>query len=138
MSWKEKIILADTFTASADITNALGKFVKHGNTTSGFNGVASAASDLLAGVIYVGGAGDGTTQFNATISSGDLVHVALAGKVMIRAGAAFNAGVELTADSSGRGVAASSGNVVRAVALTAATAANELVPALLTGLYYKA
>jgi hypothetical protein len=123
---KEKIILADTYVNGATITNAFGKIVAL-QAASPFVRAASAATDTLYGVIYSGGQGVGTSQLNASINAGEIVHMALEGIAMVRLGATVAAGAKLTANAAGEAITATTGNNTIGVALLAGVA-GEYVP----------
>ena len=91
---------------------------------------ASAATDDIIGVSQIG-------THNPPISALNDGYAATAGmnckvwigpdRGQVEAGAAFNSGAELTADSQGRAVAASTGNKVGGYARGTATAAGQLI-----------
>lgn len=62
---------------------------------------------------------------------GNIMHL---GITLVRSGAAFALGAKLKSDAAGKAIAGTgSAQIVRAVALEAATAANQLIPVLLIG-----
>lgn len=91
---------------------------------------ASANTDDIIGVSQIG-------THNAPITGLNDGYAAIAGmnckvwivgdRAQVEAGAAFNAGAELTADSQGRAVSASTGNKVVGYARDTATAAGQLI-----------
>jgi|SRR5690606_29835009 len=82
-------------------------------------GLATAGSDVVVGVMQ-----------NKPQVAGQAATVSIHGVSMVMAGAALDAGDSVEADSTGRAITATTGNV-NGIALAAATQANELVPVLL-------
>ena len=103
-----------------DSQSAIGKFlfVKPGSA-DGTATLATAATDLITGV-----------NGELDVVSGERHDVTHIGITYLVAGAAFARGAKLTSDSSGRGVAAATGNQVGAVALESAAAAGDMVRVL--------
>jgi hypothetical protein len=113
--------LIKSYVAGADL--AAWRFVKFSAADTVTLGAA--ATDVIIGI---------TTDVAA--ASGERQDVNLTGFTLIEAGAAFSRGAKLTADSVGRGVTAAPAtgvnNNVGAMALEAATAAGDIVRAVLT------
>jgi hypothetical protein len=107
-----------TFKANADMANPY-RIV---TLSAGQNEVelANAATDELLGVIA------------HKADAGKAVKVHVLGSFLVEAGAAITKGARVTSDSSGRAVAASTGNMVLGRAQQAATAAGELVEVFFT------
>lgn len=85
-------------------------------------GLCTAGTDASVGVLQ-----------NKPQNVGMAATVAIFGVSFVVAGAAVAAGAEVTADSSGRAVATTSGDTTAGVALAAASAAGELIPVLIKG-----
>jgi hypothetical protein len=83
-------------------------------------GLATAEADVVIGVMQ-----------NKPQVNGQAATVAIHGVSMVMAGAAFDAGDAVTADSEGRAVSGGTAGTERGIALAAAGQANELVPVLL-------
>src|SRR5689334_1292939 len=87
-------------------------------------------------VLTAAGAASAGVQQDKPTAQGDAGSVAVVGQVSkVVAGAAFNAGAKLMVDGSGRGITATTGNFVNAIALEAAAGAGSVVSALLVGPY---
>ena len=111
----------------------------------GFSFTRPAAGDLSAaqytfvtvpdsaGRVTTAGAGVNSLgiQQNAPAAIDRGVTIVADGISKMKAGAAITIGAKLMSDDSGRGIAATSGNSVLAIALSAATAANQIIPVLL-------
>lgn len=101
----EKLILTTTIAATANLTK--GRFVSYAGAVCG------AAARAL-GVA------------NANYDSGEQAGVAVAGELIVEAGAAVAVGVEVESDASGRAITKSAG-IVNGVARDAATAAGQFI-----------
>lgn len=116
-------LLIKEYTATAAAIEA-SRFVKFDGTDKTKVLKAAAATDAIVGV----------SQETVATAASERISITHLGVVRITAGAAFNPGALLTSDSSGRAVAAApsagTNNRVGAVALEEATAAGDLVLAL--------
>lgn len=91
------------------------------------------------GQIALTGAGalaDGVLQ-DAPNAQGVEGQVGILGVTKVQVGAAVTAADPLMSNSSGQAITATAGNFIRARALQTATAAGQVIPALLIGPYYK-
>ena len=103
--------------AAADLTT---KYACFGKTSATGVNVCSVLGERSIGTIG--------SHYKKTPVAGDAVDVyAEKKRVKVRAGAAFAIDAELTPDATGRGITAVATNIVRARALQAATAADQLV-----------
>lgn len=107
---------------TADVSLAANqhRFVKHAGTGKPNEVVAAAAAtDVPIGV-----------QENKPTAD-QAVEITVDGVTKLEAGAAVNAGAQLSSDASGRGITAVNGSVTRAIALNSAAGAGELMTVLL-------
>src|SRR5690242_2744917 len=115
----EQKLRAITVPASADLSADQYHFV-------------SVNSDGQLALTGAGAAAHGVLQDKPT-AQGEAAELGVPGGVSkVVAGAAVNAGAELAADSTGRGVTATTGDFVAGIALEAAAAANVVISVLLT------
>lgn len=113
--------------AAADLTSKYGCFAKL--TATGVN-VCTVLGERSVGVIG--------NHYKKTPVVGDAIDLFTQKRIVkVRSGAAFAQYAELTPDATARGITAVATNVVRTIALVAATAADQLVDALIVDAYIK-
>jgi hypothetical protein len=95
---------------AADLSTKLFRFGKH--TSTGIN-VCTVAGERADGII-------GASQKKTPVA-GDAFDLYIESIMLVEAGAAYDAGVDLTTDVNGRAVTAGEGDVVNAVSIDAAT-----------------
>lgn len=113
--------------AAGDLTAKKFFFGKH--TATGID-ACSVLGERADGVI-------GAHQKQAGIVAGDGVDFYVDKRVIVQSSAAFAKNAELTPAATGKAVGAALGNIVRAKALEAATAADQWIEALIVDAYAK-
>ena len=120
---REVRVWDESFVAGADLSGDQFRVVK-----------IDSAND---GEVDRAGAGQGIGILQDHNKAGREASVRLLGMSKGLSGASFGNGIELAANSSGKLVSASSGNLVICTSNTTSTGADQLVEVLLTGIYEK-
>ena len=112
----------------ADCRNLIMKYDENGNVVP-----ATAGTDIPVGIALIeAGYNDITGAESGKVAAGDQVDIQIKDIGVAYSGGAIKKGQEVTAGAGGAAVAATSGNYVLGVALTAASAAGEFVQVQIT------
>ncbi len=111
----------ETFITAADLSAATVKHCFAKITAANTVNKGAAATDAVIGTIV---------EPAAVAAAGAQIAVQVGGTGYVRAGAAFSAGAKLTCDANGKAVTAGAGNDYFAIAVDAATQADDFVSAV--------